>query len=143
VYRGILEYEGLRLKRYEVVYGEAQFDQKRFQPGFHHALSNVASSDRNHLFGGGILIGHQGKSGDYVVVSLWSRENELLSKVFVRYDAHWLPAQHGESVCVWDLEILWFERCLYVESVLNPACRAPIRTYFSRGFHQQSDQKGK
>ena len=73
----------------------------------------------------GLLILHRGRGADYVVLGWWDRENELPLRVFVRYpgtdDAHWRPARGGESVCVWDLEVIARERAAYVETYLAAA----------------------
>jgi hypothetical protein len=42
--------------------------------------------------------------------------------VFVRQQspgATWRPARESESVCVWDLEVIWLERQAYVQTVLG------------------------
>lgn len=66
-------------------------------------------------------IAHHGKTADYAVLAWWDRENELPIRVFVRppsAGARWRPARESESVCVWDLEIIWEEREAYVETML-------------------------
>lgn len=72
--------------------------------------------------GAGFLIEHQGNSLDYLVLGWWDRENELPLRVYVR-DAGtpWRAARGGESVCVWDLQVVWAERPAYVGTVMNPA----------------------
>jgi hypothetical protein len=72
--------------------------------------------------GVGFLILHRGHAADYLVLGWWDRQNELPLRVFVRYpgsdDAQWRAARGGESVCVWDLEVIGFEREAYVASYL-------------------------
>lgn len=50
----------------------------------------------------------------------WDRENELPIRVFVRQHdgSPWRPAQGSESVCVWDLQVICFERDAYVHTVM-------------------------
>jgi hypothetical protein len=73
----------------------------------------------------GILIAHQGLTGDYTVLAWWDSENELPIRVWVRRDGEsdrgWRPAQGGESVCVWDLEILAAERDAWVDTMMSSA----------------------
>jgi len=38
----------------------------------------------------------------------------------LRSSSGWRPANDSESVCVWDLEVLWRERQAYVATVLRP-----------------------
>lgn len=72
--------------------------------------------------GAGFLILHRGRGADYGVLGWWDRENELPLRVFVRYpgtdDARWRAARGGESVCVWDLEVVAREREAYVATYL-------------------------
>lgn len=81
----------------------------------------------------GFLILHRGRGADYLVLAWWDRENELPLRVFVRYpgtdDAEWRAARGGESVCVWDLEVIALERDAYVRSYLAADCRDPRRAY--------------
>ena len=83
----------------------------------------------------GFLILHRGRGADYLVLGWWDRENELPLRVFVRYpgtdDAQWRAARGGESVCVWDLEVIGFERDAYVRSYLDAACREPRQVYLA------------
>jgi hypothetical protein len=68
--------------------------------------------------GVGLLIFHQGATGDYVVTSWWDNENEMPTRVFVRESNTWRPAAESESFCVWDLKIMWHEREAYVRTLL-------------------------
>lgn len=68
--------------------------------------------------GVGFAILHQGRTGDYLILGWWDRENELPTRVFIRDADGWRPANGGESFCVWDLRVLWWEREAYVGTVL-------------------------
>ena len=46
-------------------------------------------------------------------------------------DARWRPAGERESICVWDLAVLWHEREAYVRHVLGPAQGPDIERYLS------------
>ena len=59
--------------------------------------------------------------------------------------------EKGESICIWDLQVLWHERQAYIDTVLSPptASTAPlaptaprthhfdeaVREYLARGFN--------
>ena len=94
------------------------------------ALPNESSASRP---GVGFLILHRGRGADYLVLGWWDRENELPLRVFVRYpgsdDADWRAARGGESVCVWDLEVVARERAIYVATYLDAACRDPRQAW--------------
>ena len=73
--------------------------------------------------GVGILIAHQGRGCNYVVLGWWDRENELPLRIFVNNEVSpqgWRQNDGSESICVWDLEIIWKEREAYVATVLSP-----------------------
>ena len=118
----VAEPRGYRLKQYVIVY-DGPFRGDDFRDGLRLAFEALpapaVTADRP---GVGFAIAHQGNGADYVVLGWWDRENELPLRVFVRPqtpDGAWRPARGGESVCVWDLEVIWFERQAYVQTVLG------------------------
>ena len=66
----------------------------------------------------GFAILHQAQGDDYLILSWWDRENELPTRVFLGGADGWRPAEDGESFCVWDLRVMWWEREAYVGTVL-------------------------
>ena len=86
--------------------------------------------------GVGFLILHRGRGADYTVLGWWDRENELPLRVFVRYpgtdDAQWRVSRRGESVCVWDLEVVAIERAAYIATYLDAACADPRAAWLRR-----------
>ena len=98
-------------------------DWKDFEPAIEMALETLPEPDPAEGRPGlGLLIAHQGKTGDYLVIGWWSQENELPLGVWVRRELDdWRPAVRGESVCVWDLEILWEERQACVATMMSEA----------------------
>lgn len=107
---------------YSVQFGARPVDWAGFAPGMDAALRELPEADEARGCPGlGFLIAHQGRTGDYAVIAWWDRENELPMRVFVRRSGEaWRPAQDNESICVWDLEILWAERQAWVETMLTP-----------------------
>jgi hypothetical protein len=116
---GVETVSGFRLKAYAIRFGGAELDKDRFAGGW--ALARAAlpqpavAASRPGL---GFAILHQGRTGDYFVLGWWDRENELPLHVFVRDSNGWRPAANGESVCVWDLRLIWHEREAYVRTML-------------------------
>jgi hypothetical protein len=117
---GIREFRGYQLKVYSIVYGNAPFDSDSFEAGLQVAIRELphppVTDERPGL---GFAILHQGRTGKYLIMSWWDRENELPAKVFIAYPDGWHLAQHGESFCVWDLRVLWWERESYIGTVLS------------------------
>ena len=135
-YHGTSEHEGWRLKRYSIHYGEGRIDEPAFVSGEALALTSLpADATTEARPGVGFLILHQGRGMNYVVLGWWDRENELPVRVFVSapVEGHrWRPAEGSESFCVWDLQVLWFERQAYVETVLRPGGCDPVDAYLTR-----------
>jgi hypothetical protein len=129
---GVMTLGGWRLKRYSIVFGDAPHEPQRFEVGralaFRELPATAVAEDRP---GAAILIEHQGRDVDYLVLAWWDRENELPRRVFVR-DAgkFWRPNRASESVCVWDLEVLWAERNAYVRTVLGSPAQ-PVEAYLA------------
>ena len=116
------------LKVYSVTYGAEPVHWQAFEPGLRLAERALPEPDETAGRPGlGFLIAHQGRTGDYVVLAWWDYENELPMRVWVRRDRHedWRPARGGESVCVWDLEVIWAERQAWVETMLAAAGSDP------------------
>lgn len=112
-----------RMKVYSVLFGEGPVDWPAFEPGIDAALRSLPAPDEARGRPGlGFVIAHQGRTGDYVVVAWWDRENELPVRVLVRRDRAepWRAAHTDESFCVWDLEVLWAERQAWVATMLTP-----------------------
>lgn len=136
-FHGVRHAGDWRLKLYSVLYGPGPLDWDAFAPGLaqaERALPQPAVAAGRP--GVGLLIAHQGRTGNYAVLAWWDRENELPLRVFLSPDGRaqsWRPAEGGESICVWDLEILWAEREAYVATVMHPAGGGPAG-YLARTF---------
>ncbi len=122
-YAGITDVEGYRLKRYIILYGGGPFHEHDFAIGMKLAQESLPRPASNTQRPGvGFAISHQGNGVDYLVLAWWDNENELPLRVFVRPqapDGEWRPAQGAESICVWDLEVIGFERNAYVKTLMN------------------------
>jgi hypothetical protein len=120
---GLAEARGYRIKQYAITYGGRLFREADFATGLRLAFEvfphPAVTATRP---GVGFAIAHHGNGADYTVLGWWDNENELPLRVFVRPqtpDGVWRPARDGESVCVWDLEVIRFERQAYVDTVLS------------------------
>ncbi len=120
---GVQAHADWRLKFYSIVYGSAPFDAGAFGPGLELALATLPSpAVAEGRPGLGFVIFHRGRSADYLVLGWWDNENELPLRVFVcPARGAWRAARGGESVCVWDLQVIGFERDAYVATLLAQA----------------------
>jgi hypothetical protein len=112
---------GWKIKLYSVVYGDGAFNESDFLTGLNlarEALPQPAVTESRP--GVGFCVLHRGNGADYTVLGWWDRENELPTRIFVRphNEQDWRPAQGSESFCVWDLQVIGFERDAYVATVL-------------------------
>jgi hypothetical protein len=120
-----------RVKLYSIALDQPVVDEDRFAPGLERALRALPELARTPGRPGvAFCILHQGRGADYVVLGWWDRENELPLRIYVKTpeDATWRPARGSESVCVWDLEVIAFERDAYITTVLAMP-PAPIDAY--------------
>jgi hypothetical protein len=121
-FHGLRSVDGWRLKRYSIAYGADPIDWSAFEPAMtlaDAALPRPAVTDARP--GVGFVIAHQGRTALYCVLAWWDNENELPARVFVRGladGAAWRAARGSESFCVWDLQVIGFEREAYVATVL-------------------------
>lgn len=108
-----------QLKVYAIQYGDRPFDRRRFADGCELAAAALPSGSTDVCPGLGFMVLHQGATGDYLILCWWDRENELPTRIYVRSPEGWRPAVGGESFCVWDLSVMWWEREAYVASMLS------------------------
>lgn len=133
-FRRVRAVNGWRLKEYSVTFGVAEFDDGSFADGVSMALTALPQPAVTPARPGvGFVILHRGRGADYVVLAWWDNENELPLRVFVRTngEAAWRAARDSESICVWDLEVVAFERDAYVQNMLA-ASGADIDGYLAR-----------
>jgi len=123
-FAGIHTHDGWRLKMYDIVYGSEPLDEAAYEDGMalvHEILPRPAVTRVRP--GVGLIIRHQGRGVHYLVLCWWDRENELPIRVWVKETGPkgtWRPASAsgGESICVWDMQVIEHERRAYIEHVL-------------------------
>ncbi|WP_186379900.1 isochorismatase family protein [Yersinia intermedia] len=108
-----------QLKRYVIRYSQAQGDTPDYAPAYQLVgqwLPDEAETVNRP--GIGFVIEHQGKTLNYLIVGWWDNENELRVKVWVQEQGVWRAAR-DESFCVWDLQVMAFERDAFVATLLQ------------------------
>lgn len=122
LFLGLLEHAGWRTRSWFIRHPEVEADMDRFSVAVEMASATLPQPPRtDDRPGVAVLIAHQGRTVDYVVLGWWDRENELPLKVWVDEGLGWREARGSESLCVWDLEVIARERDLYVRHVLADA----------------------
>jgi hypothetical protein len=134
-FTGVRQIQGFAIKVYSIVYGDCTFSADVFEVGLLAASEElpqpVATTGRP---GVGFAILHQGRTGDYVILGWWDNQNELPLRIFVRGAEGWRSATGGESVCVWDLRVVWHEREAYVVTILSGKGVRQDEAYLSWGL---------
>lgn len=107
------------LKRYAIRYPQASGDAAIFAAGrplVAQWLPPQAQTPQRP--GVGFLIEHQGKTMDYLVAGWWDNENELRMAIWITDQGVWRRARE-ESFCVWDMQVMAFERDAFVRMLLQ------------------------
>lgn len=124
---------GWRLKTYSILHAPSPLDRQAYDRCLAEAVARLGRAGEGPGRPGvGIAIYHRGRDVHMLVLGWWARENELPLRVYVRgfgEGAAWRPAREDESICVWDLEVLWFEREAFVRHVLAPEQGPDIQAY--------------
>lgn len=134
-YLGIRTVRGFSLKVYTIVFGDRTFSNDLFDSGLLTAGDQLPQPPvATGRPGVGFVILHQGMTGDYIILGWWDNENELPLRVFVLGQNGWRAAGGGESLCVWDLRIVWHEREAYVSSLLSGKPGRQVEAYLDAGL---------
>lgn len=135
---GVRDLAGWRLKLYSIRYGEDPLPERVYEEGIARAVEALPSPPVTpERPGVGFLILHRGRSVHYLVLNWWDRENELFNRVLMRGFADgdaWAWGRGGETACVWDLQVLAFERDAYVERVLARPDAPDLEGYLGDGL---------
>ena len=133
---------GWRLKTYEVNADIAGINWAEYSEGLTLAARVLPQPPtKSGRRGVGFIIAHPCQSHYYLIINWWDNQNELFSRVFVterRAGAAWEPAGDRYSFCVWDIEIIWFERNLWIETMLSgrpPATERYLAEQLIRPVH--------
>lgn len=122
-----IEVEGWKLKPYRVL-GRAAGEDGPLEQATLEAV--VAELPENPTAPGrpglGFIIEHLASPLDYIVLCWWQNNNEMITRILVREaGAPWRPTDGSESFCVWDLDIMWFERNAFIRTMLSVPAHDP------------------
>jgi hypothetical protein len=132
----LIELAGYRLKLYTVRHADRELSAESLD----HALSAAGAllpqpARSEQRPGAGFAIHHAGRGMDFFVLAWWDEENELCLRVLTRPRndlRDWREVRYHTVGCVWDLEIIAFERDAYVATVLARTGEADIAGYLLR-----------
>jgi hypothetical protein len=136
---GLHDHAGWRIKLYSITYGDEPLDRATYDAGLQLALPDLPQpAVTQHRPGVGFAICHQGRGWHYLVLNWWDNENELPQRIWVnereKSDSTWRRAEGNQSICVWDLQIIWFERETYVKHMLLSRETVNVDAYLAEQF---------
>jgi hypothetical protein len=79
----------------------------------------------------GFTIAHEGATTGLGIVYWWANDNEIHSRVFSEDAGALEPADGTGMACVWELEVIDFERRAYLEDVLK---EGDVEAYLERAL---------
>lgn len=104
------------IKIYTVSIDNADVDQSQF-------LERLAIVKNERVVDWAItpafVIFHKGVSYIYLVLAWWGNDNELFNSVSVLTESGWVEDSSKFSFCLFDLEIFWGERNIYIDTIYN------------------------
>lgn len=81
------------------------------------------------------LILHEGKEGCFAIINWWIDENMLQNHVYLStYDEPQkfvLYSDKGIMTCVWELEVIWFERDAWIKHILMKNEKPDVESYLN------------
>lgn len=138
-FAGTTAYNGWNMKQYSISVNDEYVQPALFEAAttqLEHILPREPVNDSH--YGVGFLILHEGYDGNYIIASWWVGENMLCNHILAA------PAESpyefksfresGIVACVWELEIMYFEKRLWSQAVLQNSQQPDFDRYLSIGF---------
>jgi hypothetical protein len=130
--------EGWRLKLYSIALNGAEPD-----PAFVEATRDLAASIlpqppvADERYGVGFATAHDATSLYIALIYWWQSENELHQRIYVSPKGEpisFTQVENQPAGCVWELEIVDFERRAWIEDVLAGPDGPDLERYLDRRF---------
>lgn len=136
---GVWEVDGWRLKMYGISAVSNRPPDALVTEAKRIARDRLPSPPvTNDRYGIGVLIVHEGADGQYVLVDWWTGENMLQHHLYAAAPGAVAGFEYisptGLCVCVWELEVLYFERRGWIDAVLSNPGGPDFDRYLSLGF---------
>jgi hypothetical protein len=102
------------IKIYTISANHSNVDQSKYLPRLKEVkISRSLDWNNTPAF----VIFHDGVGCDYLVLVWWANDNELFTSVSVKINGEWQEDPCKYSFCLYDLEILWAERNIYIKTI--------------------------
>jgi hypothetical protein len=133
---GLWECDGWRMKLYGLT-----AEHRRLLPELVARAKELAreilptDAEAENCHGVGFIGVHCGVDANFVFIDWWANENELHHHVFrssLEKPLEITRAPHGLAACVFDLQVIWFERTAWVEKVLGNPKAPDVEAYLKK-----------
>lgn len=143
---GLWTYDNWQMKVYTIT-----LNDETIKPSIVTAARQVAASvlidhsTTSDDYGVGFIGIHHGKDANFVFVDWWANENELHHNVFIsdkKNPDHLTPqTSSGAIACVWDLQLIGFERDAWVSHILCKPMEPDIQSYIDTTLNGEYSNK--
>jgi len=136
------EPDGWTLKAYGISYAHQTPGAALVTAAKQRVLECLPPAGENGNYGIGFVGVHEGRDFNFVFVGWWADENELHLKRFLSPADE--PASLREATaedafaCVFDLQLIWFERNAWVEKVLVNPQGPNVQAYLKKRLTDQA-----
>ena len=132
----LLEYGPWRIKLYKLTAEHTRLLPELVAEAKRVIRKALPSGARAHdTYSVGFACIHAGLDSNFVFVDWWANENELRHHVFTSSLERPLElrrAPEGLIACVFDLQLIWFERNAWVEKVLSNPSGPDVEAYLKK-----------
>ncbi len=104
------------VKIYSISATNQPVDQTEYLPMLAKAKAAI---DINWETTPSFAIFHDGAQYPYLILCWWQNDNELFNRVFVKDTQAWSQASDKYSFCLYDLEVIWIERNIFIDTIDN------------------------
>ena len=140
-FKETIEIEGWFIKIYSIIesgdFNYPKFyDKVKAQLPLWLSMQNSFDST-NHKFG--FLILHLGKEGIFSLINWWVDENMMNTHIFLtdpaKPEVFTKISGDGLAPCVWELEVLYHEKCSWVSNVLQSESGPDFQSYLNNVYN--------
>ena len=142
VFLDLWEPDGWTLKAYGISYAHQKPGASLIAAARQRAFDCLPAAGENGNYGVGFAGIHEGREFNFVFVCWWAGENELHMRRFVSTEDE--PANLREATendcfsCVFDLQLIWFERNAWLEKVLVNSQGPNVQAYLKKRLSDQA-----
>ena len=130
----LADIDGWKVKVYSISAKDQYVPEWLVREGKTIALKHLnEAAEQQDGYGMAVLILHEGADGNYILIDWWFGENMLRNHVYAStsnkpHDFNYITLE-GVAYCVWELEVMHFERKAWIEAILSQATSLDIEGY--------------